>query len=215
MTPINGVNDMSESTAPIAPLRYRGSYSQYVDIAIRGEEHLGISAQYQIHPSNVGFVIIRFVSHGAGKPKPENYTRLSLREGAKFKTFGDHSEVFHGVRLNKVAVPVFKPAVQPFEVGAFAVTSNLYPTLAAWVAEQITAEGFELTVPDVAALIQDQIEIQPTDPSTVESVVEFPDLTDPKNKTKAKKSYTPDPEPEDEEDEDGDESDEESEDWLN
>ena len=139
---------MSASTAPNAPLRYRGYNSHYVDIAVRGaDEHLGFAIEYAVHPSGVGCFILRFIAHGKGVD-PKNYKHLTYRESAKFvipaTETSPTAEIFKGLRLTKVAIPVFKPAIQRHEVGTFGDQFNVWAPLTEWVAAQVAAEGFSV-----------------------------------------------------------------------
>ena len=196
------------------PLRYKGSNSHYVDIAIRGtDEHLGLGVQYAVHPSGTGCFILRFVVHGKDVD-PKNFKHLMYRESAKFITTGGdakHSEVFKGVRLNKLAIPVFEPAVGRHEIAKFAEKFGIWALLEEWIAEQVQAEGFMITV----NLPQEmkQLVVGPDTPeASVKSVIEFPDLkSEESQKANLKLVKKPEPEP-DEDEEDGDD---EEKDWLN
>jgi hypothetical protein len=204
------------TTAPVAPLRYRGFSNNYVDVAVRGtDEHLGLSMDYAVHPSGVGCFIVRFIVHGAGV-KPENYTHLTYRESAKFvvrATETTPAEMFKGVRLNKIAIPVFKPPVQKREIDTFATSLNIWPLVTEWIAEQITTEGFTVTVPDLQAEIRGLLVPATTPTEDVKSVIQFPDLTAPEQKAYAKGQMQ---KPVDEDDdEDTDEEDDEDGETIN
>lgn len=206
------------ATAPVAPLRYRGSNNLYVDIAARNEERLGFAVEYAIHPSNIGCFILRFVVHGEGAD-PKNYKHLTYREKAKFVIPATAEkpmvEMFKGFRLNKIALPVFKPAVQRYEVGDFATKFNIWPLLIEWVAEQVQAEGFTLTV-DLEAEIKGMLALPKTPDGTVTSVIEFPDLKGHAQQAaalKLVKAPEPDEDDADEDENDGDEDDDKG--WLN
>ena len=209
---------MSATTA--APLRYRGSSNFYVDIATRNAEHLGFSLEYAIHPSNIGCFIVRFVVHG-DDINPKNYKHLTYREKAKFIIPATAEkpmvEMFKGYRLNKIALPVFKPAVQRYEVGDFATKFNIWPLLIEWVAEQVQAEGFTLTV-DLEAEMRGMLAVPTTPEVTVTSVIEFPDLKGHAQQAAALKLVkAPEPDEDDEDDASEDDEDEDGDDkgWLN
>ena len=208
---------MTASTAPNAPLRYRGYNSQYVDIAVRGaDEHLGLAIEYAAHPSGIGCFIVRFIAHGKGVD-PKSFKHLTYRESAKFlipPTEGNPTpEIFKGLRLTKVAIPVFKPAIQRHEVAVFGDQFNVWPQVAGWVVEQATTEGFTITVPNLESTIRDLVVLPTTAPGTVESVLDFPKLDAPEQKAAALK-LVKNPEPEEVDDEeDGEESDDKE--WLN
>jgi len=202
-------------TETTTPLRYRGqSGNTYTDVAIRNEEHLGIAVQYAPHPSNVGCFIVRFVVHGKGVD-PKNYKHLTYREPARFvipATKTDSTEVFKGIRLNKVAIPVFSPAINHYEVALFAEKLGAWAPLAAWIGEQIAAEGFTLTVPNLRATIRAMFA-----PSTgnITLAYVFPDLAAPEEQ-KAALKLVQKPEPDEESDDDGDEEDKDDDpEWLN
>jgi len=205
------------ATAPNAPLRYRGYNSQYVDIAVRGaDEHLGLAIEYAAHPSNIGCFILRFIVHGKGID-PKNYTHLTYRESAKFIIPASESnptaEIFKGLRLTKVAIPVFKPAIQRHEVAALADKNGglIWAQVANWVAEQVAAEGFTLTVSSLKDEVRGLVAL-PVTSSEVEVVLDFPKLDAPEQKAAALKLVKT-PEPEETDEEDGEESDDKE--WLN
>ena len=194
-------------------LRYRGYQSLYVDIASRGKESLGLSVQYAVHPSNIGCFILRFIVHGKGID-PKNYTHLTYREPAEFliepTAEQPTAEKFKGVRLNKIALPVFKPAVRHHEVDSYALKFAVWSQVTDWVAAQVVAEGFTITVTDLAAEIRGLV--VPDTTVHVENILQFPDLTAPEQQAAALKLVKkPEPEPDEDEDVEGDEPKE----WLN
>jgi hypothetical protein len=209
------------SATATSPLRYRGWRSTYADVASRnGNEFLGLSIEYAAHPSGIGCFILRFIVHGKGVD-PKNYKHLTYREMAEFVIPGGEgksSEKFKGLRLNKIAVPVFSPAVFRHEVDEFATKFNLWPVLTEWIAEQIAAEGFTVTVENLQETIRSLAILPSSEAGAVKSVLEFPDLNAPEQKVFAmKQAKKPAPEPtedEDLDDEDGD-GDEEDKEWLN
>lgn len=198
---------------------FRGWNSRYADIAARGDnEALAVAVEYAIHPSNVGCLIVRFVVHGEGAA-PGNYKHLTFRESAKFvippSEENPHSQTFKALRLNKVAIPVFKPAVKRHEVEPYAEQFGTWVSLAAWIAEQVTAEGFTLLLAPEAlvALLRERIVGTPT--GEVQNVLELPDLTAPAQQASALKAVVK-PEPDsDEDEEDEEEEDDDTPDWLN
>jgi hypothetical protein len=210
--------EILNDTLATTPLRYKGqSGNRYIDVAIRNEEHLGVSMEYAIHPSNIGCFIVRFVVHGKGVD-PKNYTHLTYREPAKFiipATNTESAEVFKGFRLNKVAITAFSPAIQRHEVTQVAEKLGTWAKLAAWVGEQIVAEGFTLTVPNLRSTLREMV-VLPVTSGEITDVLEFPDLKAPEEQVKALKLVKkPEPEP-DEEDEDGDDDkDDDDPEWLN
>lgn len=197
------------------PLRYRGQSNSYVDIAIRGtDEHLGLGLDYAVHPqTGVGCFLVRFVVHGPGVEPTKYHNHLTYREMAKFvlpATATTGAEVFHGVRLNKLAIPVFQPAVRKRELDKFAQKFGIWPMLTEWIAEQVTADGFTVTV-ELQQEIQKLLVDPPTPEESVKSVIEFPDLTAPEHKALAmKQAQKPVAVDEDEDEDDG-----EKKDWLN
>lgn len=211
---------MSEPSVSKNPLRFRGSSNKYVDIGVRNEnEFLAASVEYAIHPSNIGCFIVRFVAHGNGAD-PKNYKHLTFRESAKFliPTAESiyHGEMFRGYRLDKVAIPAFKPAVQRHEVDNVAQTLGTWVALAAWIASQSEKEGFDLLL-DPAGLAESlrSLVVPAATPGEITSILEFPDLSNPSQKlAAAKKAAKPAPEPEDE-DVDDDEDDDSDKEWLN
>jgi len=193
-----------------------------VDIASRNtSEFLGLAIEYAVHPNGLGCFILRFIVHGKGvMDDPAKYTHLTYREPAEFiipASEGKSAEKFKGLRLNKVAVPVFSPAVFKHEVDQFATKFNLWPVLTEWIAEQVVAEGFTVAVGDLQATVRDLVVPPQSDEAGVKSVLEFPDLSAPEQKVfamKQAKKPAPAPDPdEDIEDEDGDED--EDKEWLN
>jgi hypothetical protein len=206
------------SATATSPLRYRGWRSQYVDIASRNaNEFLGLAIEYAVHPNGLGCFILRFIVHGKGVTESK-YQHLTYREPAEFIIPGGEgksAEKFKGLRLNKVAVPVFAPAVYRHEVDHFATKFNLWPVLTEWIAEQVVAEGFTIAVEDLQAIIRELVVLPASPEEGVKSVLEFPDLNAPEQKVFAMKQVKkPAPEPdEDIEDEDGDED--EDKEWLN
>lgn len=202
----------------VAPFRYRGAANAYVDIAVRGETSLGLGLQYAVHPTNVGYLIVRFVAHG-GSVAPKGFTHLSYREPAQFAAAGEdgsyaHASVFNGARLNKVAIPVFSPAVHKLEVAEYAAEYDLWDKIAGWVTAQVTAEGFALTVEDLDAVIRDLV-VPPAPPKTegVTFVLELPSFDAPKP-PKLVPPPVADVEGDEADDEEDDEEKEEK-DWLN
>jgi len=205
------------STEQFSPLRYRGSNNRYVDIAVRGaDEHLGLGVDYAVHPSGTGCFILRFVVHG-NDVDPKNYKHLMYRESAKFVTEGTDpksGEVFKGVRLNKIAIPAFAPAVKRHEINKFAEKFGIWALLEEWIAEQAKAEGFLVTV-NLPQEIRQLVIGTETPEDAVKSVIEFPDLTSQEYQShglKQVKAPVEDPEPDTDEDDDS-ESDEKE--WLN
>lgn len=198
------------------PFRYRGQASTYVDIAVRGlDEHLGIALQYAKHPSGIGCFIIRFVTHGT-EATPHKYTHFTFRaDGAQFlsQTEAAHHVVFEGIRLNKFAIPVFKPAVGKQELDHFALKFNVWNLLEEWVIQQATAEGFTVTV-DVQKELRRLVVPEPTPEVAVESILSFPDFQSPEYQEAAKGQVEkPKPDPVEDEDGEDEESDDDKE-WL-
>lgn len=202
---------MAEQTEQ--PLRYRGSKTDYVDIAVRDGEFLGFNIDYAIHPSNIGCFIVRFVTHGENL-QPSNYKHLTFRESkAQFLTYATEntmSKMFMGFRLNKIAMPVLKPAVRKHEVATFLDKFNVWKSLTEWVAAQVLAEGFTVTV-QLESVIKNFLIVPATPEVNVECVIEYPDLKSSEQQAfSAGQAQKPEPEEEDEDDEDGEEKP-----WLN
>jgi hypothetical protein len=172
------------------PLHYHGSSNHYVDVAVRGgDEHLGLNVEYAVHPHGFGAFIVRFVVHGKGVD-PKNYVHLTYRQSAKFiipatKTTG--AELFKGIRLNKVAIKAFEPAVQRFELDHFATKFGMWDTLTEWIADQITAEGFTFNpaITDFKETVKSLMVPKATPEDSVKSIIEFPDLNSPEQKAAA------------------------------
>jgi hypothetical protein len=191
-----------------------------VDIASRNtSEFLGLAIEYAVHPNGLGCFILRFIVHGTGvMDDPAKYKHLTYREPAEFIIPGGEgksAEKFKGLRLNKVAVPVFSPAVFKHEVDHFATKFNLWPVLTEWIAEQVVAEGFTVSVEDLQAIVRELVVPPQSVEGEVKSVLAFPDLSAPEQKVFAmKQAKKPAPEPEEDlDDEDGDED--EDKEWLN
>jgi hypothetical protein len=208
---------MSEiSTA--APLRYKGySGNWYVDIAERNTERLGVGIDYAAHPTGVGCFIVRFSVHGEGID-PKNYKHLTYRDKSRYvipATDTTPAEGIKGIRLNKVAIKAFSPAIGRHEVALFAEKLGVWSKLAGWVGEQVAAEGFTVNVPNLRETLRSLI--APTT-GEVENVLEFPDMASEKEQKKALKLVQK-PEPDEDEDadddEDGDDDDSGGKDWLN
>lgn len=212
---------MSTVTETAQPLRYRGSHARYTDIAVRGEnEYLGFAVEYAVHPSGAGCFVMRFVAHGK---ELQPFTHLTYRQRAEFYTqkddSGKHAEIFRGVRLNKIAVKVCSPAVHPWDLDEFALKHDVWLLLEKWVAEQVKAEGFTLTVDlfkEVREMVLNRMPTRtPIENSTC--VIEFPVLEPPKQAAPLTLVQKPEPD-EDDTDVDGDDGDDEDEDtkeWLN
>lgn len=211
---------MTESPAPVVPLKFRGHSSHYVDIGVRNEtEFLAASVEYATHPSNIGCFIIRFVAHGKGV-EPKNYTKhLMYRETAKFlipatKTTG--AEVFNGLRLSKIAIPVFKPAIHKHEVDHFATKFDIWPVIAAWITQQAGAEGFEPLLDPFTLVATLRERFVPSITSEgIENVLELPDLSAPEQKAAALKLVKKPAEPEDTDEDESEDGDEDEKEWLN
>ena len=211
--------ETTETAVAPPPLRYQGyGGSHYVDIGAREGERLGLSVQYAIHPTNVGCFIVRFVVHGEGV-KPSNFKHLTYREeAAKFviaATATTSAESFKGIRLNKLALPVFKPAVQRHEVDEFALKFNVWNLMEEWITEQVQAEGFTL-IADLQKEIRNMVVLPMSDADSIKCVIEFPKLDSPEAKQAASKVMqkpAPDEDEDADEDEDGEEAPEK--DWLN
>jgi len=204
-------------TATTSPLRYRGSSNKYVDIAIRGtDEAMGLNVEYAAHPNGIGCFIVRFVVHGEGV-SPAGYKHLTYRETAKFATMPTGTDIpamFKGVRLNKLAIPVFKPAVFPHEVAGHADALGIWPLVTEWIAEQVTTEGFVLTV-DLQAEIKAMVTFKvPETTGKVESVIDFPNLADTAHQKAAAKLAKKPVDDDDDEDADLDEDEDDDKDWL-
>lgn len=197
--------------------KYRGSKTHYVDIAIRGNDTLGIGIDYAVHPQqNAGYLLVRFVAHGPNL-SPDSFSHLVLRDTAQFLKVGEdetQAEVFKGVRLNKVPVKLFEPPIYAHEVSQYADKFDLWPLLTDWIVTQVTAEGFILTVD-----LQDEIKAlltPPVPPVTEEPVTclyEFPNLVEVKAAYQAKATLAAE-EVEEKDDDDGDEGPVKK-DWLN
>lgn len=209
---------MSEVTVPVAPLRFRGHSSQYVDVAARGDERLAVAVEYAVHPSNVGCFILRFVAHGPVDPK--GFKHLTYRESAKFlipATDKTSAEVFKGLRLNKLALPALKPAVQRHEVDQHAMKFGLWTALAEWVTAQALAEGFTLllTPGELSGIVRESVAL-PVTAGEVENVFQVPDLTAPEHKAAALKLVQkPEPDEDEEDDSEDEDGDEDEKEWLN
>ena len=195
------------------PLRYRGYSSTYVDVATRGaNEFLGVSVQYAVHPSNIGCFIFRFSAHG--DVSPMKFKHLTYRDKTRYRTLveeGEISQEINGIRLNKLALKVFSPAVPLHLVPSLAEEHNVWVLLAEWVAEQAKAEGFTLYEVDLAILLRDTI-FPPV--GGVKCILDLPKLDSPEEQAHALKSVTK-PEPDPDEDGDVDEDEEEDAEWLN
>jgi hypothetical protein len=193
------------------PLRYRGYRSEYVDVAVRDTQHLGIGIEYAVHPvEKVGCFILRFVVHGKDV-KDTDFTYLNLREGAHFISEGDHATSIKGYRLNKVVIKVFHPGVHKNELGKYADKFGIWGPLTEWVTEQITAEGFTVTA-NVEQELRRLLVPETPDSAEVKSVLEFPDMSADKKSKKVGLKLVENPPADDEDDEDDDE---EEKDWLN
>jgi hypothetical protein len=206
------------ATATQTPLRYQGWQSSYVDIATRHTEHLGLAVEYAVHPSGIGCFIVRLVAHGKGV-NPVNYKHLTYREPAKFVVPASAAhpvpEKITGLRLNKIALPVFAPAVQRHEIDHFATKFGVWTAVSEWLAAQVASEGFTLTV-DLPQELRNLLVIPTTPEATVTSALTFPDLTAPEQTAAALKLVKkPEPDEDDVEDDDGDEDETEGKDWLN
>jgi len=225
MLSINGVTQKmmtAESTA--APFRFHGTNARYVDIGARGTERLSLSVEYAPHYSNVGYFILRFVAHGDGV-KTTNFKHLMYRQQAKFITMDPDKaiqEAFRGFRLNKIAVPAFKPAVKPWEVDEFALKLDIWLKLEEWVKAQMAAEGFTLIdgidlYKEIRTGALHRLPAPPTPTENVTSVLEFPDLEAPAQQAASLKLVQkPEADEDEDTDLDGDEDeDEDDKDWLN
>jgi len=196
-------------------LKYRGSRAHYEDVAAKNDVRLGLSVEYAAHPYNdTGYIAVRFVVRHVTQIKPESsafgeFTHFKMRDKADFATLGDHATTFKGRRLNKVLVPVFKPAPCGHTVAEVGDSLNVWTPIATWIAEQIEKEGFMLLLPDadLATWVRAQVAGEPQAPS--ELVLDLPDL----KKSSAKKSYKAS----DEDDEDDDDNDDEDDvkGWVN
>lgn len=200
------------------PLKFRGSSSRYIDIGVRGDDFLAASVEYAVHPSNIGCFIVRFVAHGKSLD-PLSFKHLTYREEkAQFlipaSKDNPSNEVFNGIRLNKLALPAFKPAIKPYEVADKGTEFGLFLVVADWIGQQAQLDGFTLLTEAsaLAAEFRNFFTLPPTE-GTIENILELPDLTTAENKKAALKLVQkPEPE-EDTEDEDGDED--EDKEWLN
>lgn len=138
---------------------YRGVNARYVDIGSRGTDCLGLGIQYEPGSDGVGYVVVRFVVHSDplnGQIGPFNH--FQIREPGKYVTLNDdgsqpdHAEMFRGFRLNKVAVPVFTPAVQSWKVIETGTQLQSLPKLAAWILDQAQQDNFVVPGGDEAVL---------------------------------------------------------------
>jgi len=187
--------------------QYVGSRSRYHDIATRGTEALGLAVEYAPHPNGKGYFIIRFVAHGK---EGASYSHFHNREKAKFLALDanghkpNHAEIFKGVRLNKLAIPVFEKAVHPYEVLTFGDELGVWDVVADWIVEQLAAEGFSLVEgANVADLVRSLFVLPTTPKEAVATAFEFPDLTAEKKQVPFKPHLVKD----DEDDDDGDDDD--------
>jgi hypothetical protein len=186
-----------------------------MDIASRldSKEWLGLAVDYAVHPSGVGCFILRFVVHGEGVSPVTKLVHFTFREKAKFVSFGPGMHtMIKGIRVNKVAIPVFAPAIQKYEIEKYAEQFGIWAPITEWVAEQAKADGFELTVDLVKAL--PALLLGPVTEGDVKCIMEFPDLQGPEQQM-ASKHMMQKPEPDDDPDADEEDEDEDTKDWLN
>jgi hypothetical protein len=135
---------MEDATQPQEPRYFTGSHNDYIEIASRGKETLGLSLVYAIHPMNgMGAVIARFVAYC---PKTHNlgkFEHFTPREEGKFKTAEGHE--FIGTRLNREIIPIFKPGPMPLKMLVLADKFLFWDLLFDWVSERVKGEtGFVL-----------------------------------------------------------------------
>jgi hypothetical protein len=124
------------------PYFFTGSHNTYLDIAVRGKDHLGLSLQYVLHSTNgMGGLLTRFV---AWNPMSVNeikgFKYLPIRGIGEFKT--SDGETFQGVRFTKLVIPVFQPGPSPLEFVHLADKMLVFDVLADWVQERCKEEGF-------------------------------------------------------------------------
>lgn len=165
--------------------KFKGDSNIYTEVATRGAETMGLCLDYAIHGSGVGCLIVRFVAYSTTKAF-EPFNHFVMRQHAQFKALDDagatlkgedgHSVKFLGVRLNKIAVPMFNPGPPSAFVAQFLDSFSMYPVLADWIAEQIQADGFTLTVPTLVTLLQDALTVPLSKPEDSKMVLDFPDL---------------------------------------
>jgi hypothetical protein len=190
--------------------RYRGSSNEYTDIATRGGEVMGLGIQYAIHPgSGIGHILVRFVAHGDGQFEP--FKHFQLRAHAQFKDLADGGKSFVGVRLNKLAIPVFSPAPIINDVVAFGDKLGVWVSLTDWITDQLVADGF-VPILNILDYIKAELGGIAVPFEQVKLVIEFPDLAAAKKSAASyasshKASHDDDDGDEDEEQDDEDEDD--------
>lgn len=167
--------------------RYKGSANEYTDIATRGNEAIGLGLQYAVHPeSGTGHILVRFVAHSdTGQFEP--FTHFHPRQSARFRDFGTDKS-FNGVRLNKLAIPVFSPAPILNDVVLFGDKLGVWALLADWITDQLVADGFVPTVPSILEHIRAELQGISVPFESVKMVISLPDLVAEK---KSAVAYTP------------------------
>jgi hypothetical protein len=123
------------------PLEYfTGSHNDYLEIATRGKETMGLSLVYAIHPVNgIGAVLARFVVYAPKTHNVGKFTQLTPREEAAFKKDGHQ---FVGTRLNREIIPLFSPGPTPLKMLSLCDKYVFWDILHDWVNERVKAEGF-------------------------------------------------------------------------
>lgn len=157
---------------------FKGSSNAYVDIGVRSDgETLALGLEYASHPSGTGYLVTRFVAHSPdGTLNP--LTHFAVRAKATFRT--ETGEKFDGTRLDKVAFPIFEPAVPPCVFGKFAEEHDIFPKIAAWIGSQMEKDGF---VPLVN--LEEAVRFLLVPETTAKNVLEFPDIAALRNEAKA------------------------------
>ena len=161
---------------------FKGSDNIYANIATKGSQTLGLSLVYALHPlAKTGALIVRFVVHSKeGIGAIGKFKFFKRRENAPFKTIPG-GENFSGVRLNKLAIPIFHPGTSLHKFLQLCEKFQIWEILSDWVIERCQADGFTVTQPGELGSIMAKLvsgDINSNDDDEVKLVIEFPNFGD-------------------------------------
>jgi len=187
--------------------RFRGTGTEYIEIGQRGEEKIGLGISYAVHPNGTGMLIARFVA-SSENGQFQGFKVFVDRYSDQFRVLDadghDTDQKFIGVRLNKVAIPLFYPPPHPMYVGPMMEHFKVWPVIAGWITEQLATDGFTVSVKDLEGVLKMLLGFKIPDPEQVKMVLEFPDLVAYHQKKQQKKAHKSAPHAELESDPDDD-----------
>jgi hypothetical protein len=141
------MSEENQQPEAFEPRYFTGSANDYIEIAKRGKETLGLSLMYALHPqTGVGVVVTRFVVYCPTTHNLGEFKHFTPREEGKFKTM--EGAEFIGMRLNRNIIPMFSPGPMPLKMLDLSDKFMFWDLLFDWTKDRVKSDDFEM-IPEI------------------------------------------------------------------